>query len=206
MNQTSLFCPQCRQPRLFLQQTPNHILHLLVSVFLCGLWLPVWFLIAVTNDAPFLCSICGTASRRISPAQATSPSAFTVWLSQGNNKRTLAGGSIAAIVIIALLAIFSAYSENKAREKRNVELETANRRAFIQDVRSIYRSSYPDLKAETSGDRSEILLIRHEKIDERFSTVLQSNGSVIMQKIKQKGFKAIHISNGRQDWQIDIHD
>jgi hypothetical protein len=27
----------------------NHVLHLLVSVLLCGLWLPVWLLIAATG-------------------------------------------------------------------------------------------------------------------------------------------------------------
>ena len=27
----------------------NHVLHLLASVFLCGLWLPVWILIAVSG-------------------------------------------------------------------------------------------------------------------------------------------------------------
>ena len=30
-------------------QRVNHVLHLLISVLLCGLWLPVWFLIAVSN-------------------------------------------------------------------------------------------------------------------------------------------------------------
>jgi len=30
-------------------QPVNHVLHLLVSVLLCGLWLPVWLLIAATS-------------------------------------------------------------------------------------------------------------------------------------------------------------
>jgi hypothetical protein len=30
-------------------QRVNHILHLLISLLLCGLWLPVWFLIAVSG-------------------------------------------------------------------------------------------------------------------------------------------------------------
>ncbi|PSR57575.1 hypothetical protein C8259_34405 [Nocardia nova] len=28
---------------------PNHILHLLISFFTCGLWLPVWLLLAMTS-------------------------------------------------------------------------------------------------------------------------------------------------------------
>lgn len=31
-------------------QPVNHILHVLVSIFTLGLWLPIWFLIAVTSD------------------------------------------------------------------------------------------------------------------------------------------------------------
>jgi len=28
---------------------PNHVLHLLLSVFTLGLWIPVWILLAITN-------------------------------------------------------------------------------------------------------------------------------------------------------------
>lgn len=37
----------------------NHTPHILASVFLCGLWLPIWVLIAATYDARFHCSQCG---------------------------------------------------------------------------------------------------------------------------------------------------
>jgi hypothetical protein len=30
-------------------QRVNHVLHLLISIFLCGLWLPVWLVVAVTG-------------------------------------------------------------------------------------------------------------------------------------------------------------
>lgn len=29
----------------------SHILHLLLSVITCGFWIPVWFLVAITNSA-----------------------------------------------------------------------------------------------------------------------------------------------------------
>lgn len=37
---------------LLLQKKPktNHILHLLISVFTAGAWLPAWFLIAAINQ------------------------------------------------------------------------------------------------------------------------------------------------------------
>lgn len=28
---------------------PNHVLHLLLSVITCGLWLPIWMLLTMTN-------------------------------------------------------------------------------------------------------------------------------------------------------------
>lgn len=38
----------------------NHVLHLLVSVFLLGLWLPVWFLLSVfAPDRKVRCLTCG---------------------------------------------------------------------------------------------------------------------------------------------------
>jgi len=31
-------------------QKINHVLHLLISVLLCGLWLPVWLVLAAANQ------------------------------------------------------------------------------------------------------------------------------------------------------------
>jgi hypothetical protein len=59
MNQNSFYCPQCCQPRLFQQQTINHTPHILASVFLCGLWLPIWIISAITDNQPWRCSFCG---------------------------------------------------------------------------------------------------------------------------------------------------
>jgi len=42
-----------------------HVLHLLISVFLCGLWLPVWLahtlIDALAPGEPWRCQNCGTA-------------------------------------------------------------------------------------------------------------------------------------------------
>ena len=45
----------------------NHILHLLLTVFLCGFWLPVWLLVAVTGGekrSVLAVDQCGNISRR----------------------------------------------------------------------------------------------------------------------------------------------
>jgi hypothetical protein len=63
MNQTSFSCPQCRQMRLFQQKTMNHTPHILASVFLCGLWLPIWIIMALNDNEPWRCAFCGFTDR-----------------------------------------------------------------------------------------------------------------------------------------------
>ncbi|HEX9929313.1 MAG TPA: hypothetical protein VGB02_12315 [Pyrinomonadaceae bacterium] len=59
VQQASFFCPICQQQRLFTRQGMNHTPHIIASVFLCGLWLPIWALIALSYNAMFHCSQCG---------------------------------------------------------------------------------------------------------------------------------------------------
>jgi hypothetical protein len=47
------YCQACRRPTM-------HVLHLLITIFLCGLWWPVWLIFAVnTYVGPWVCSQCG---------------------------------------------------------------------------------------------------------------------------------------------------
>ena len=61
-------CPTCRRATMHVRNDSqvNHVLHLLASVFLCGLWLPVWFYLALTRalagGEPWRCQTCGTAA------------------------------------------------------------------------------------------------------------------------------------------------
>jgi hypothetical protein len=55
------WCPNCQRPVLGRRDTPNHILHFLISFFTCGLWVVAWIILAVSaTRAPYRCSICGT--------------------------------------------------------------------------------------------------------------------------------------------------
>jgi ribosomal protein L37AE/L43A len=62
-------CHTCRRATMHVRNEAdvNHVLHLLASVFLCGLWLPVWFLIALhhslTAGAVWRCQNCGSTPR-----------------------------------------------------------------------------------------------------------------------------------------------
>ncbi len=71
MDQTSKFCPVCRKPTLWARPGTNHILHLLLTVLLCGFWLPVWLLASIRIGG-WRCQTCGykgsLASRFLVPA------------------------------------------------------------------------------------------------------------------------------------------
>lgn len=55
----SFFCPRCDAHRLFRAEAPNHVLHLLLTLFLCGAWLPVWILLGLMHGRSWQCTFCG---------------------------------------------------------------------------------------------------------------------------------------------------
>lgn len=55
---TGYFCPQCKTNRMFVVNEPNHVLHALLSLFLCGTWLIVWLIVAAQQRL-CVCSVCG---------------------------------------------------------------------------------------------------------------------------------------------------
>jgi hypothetical protein len=55
-------CDICNRPTVHFRQdySPNHILHLLLSIVSGGLWIPVWILLSVFAPNPDpVCSNCG---------------------------------------------------------------------------------------------------------------------------------------------------
>ena len=51
-------CARCGQQTPHIQQKPNHILHLILSVVTVGLWLPIWLLVGIFRARP-QCMTCG---------------------------------------------------------------------------------------------------------------------------------------------------
>lgn len=60
---TQRYCPTCEKKVRAVMQTPNHILHLLLSIVTGGLWLVVWILVALTPRA-WRCTQCGATNLR----------------------------------------------------------------------------------------------------------------------------------------------
>ena len=56
----SIYCRNCGKQVRAIRQEPNHILHLLITVFTLGFWLPVWFLVIVVGVMTrWRCQECG---------------------------------------------------------------------------------------------------------------------------------------------------
>ena len=55
------FCLRCNQMTLHVHRGASHVLHLLLSVFTLGLWLPIWLVVGIASAAtPPACQTCGS--------------------------------------------------------------------------------------------------------------------------------------------------
>lgn len=52
------YCADEQKLVLAEQQTPNHLLHLALSVLTFGIWVPVWLILCIF-EKPFRCPSCG---------------------------------------------------------------------------------------------------------------------------------------------------
>ena len=53
------YCPHCQRSVLATRNGCNHLIHAIVTIFLCGFWIPIW-MIAWLQVGPFLCPECGS--------------------------------------------------------------------------------------------------------------------------------------------------
>jgi hypothetical protein len=61
------YCRTCTKPTLqiYNEDRCSHILHLLLSVFTAGLWLPIWLCCALSaGRGDPTCTVCGTKNDR----------------------------------------------------------------------------------------------------------------------------------------------
>ena len=55
---TRKFCKQCQSNVLAVRPVPNHILHFLITIFTCGLWVIPWVLMSFKIGG-WKCPNCG---------------------------------------------------------------------------------------------------------------------------------------------------
>jgi len=57
--QASRYCAGCQGNTLAVGTTPNHVLHLVLTVLTIGFWGIVWILITLGKSGGYKCSKCG---------------------------------------------------------------------------------------------------------------------------------------------------
>jgi hypothetical protein len=101
IKQLQLQCPSCDAVMPHNQPAPNHVVHALVSIFLIGLWIPVWILIAIgSGKDPATCVKCGTRRLPTGPAVSLGTVAPAKPTSQ---KQLVVMLAVMAVVVAGLL-------------------------------------------------------------------------------------------------------
>lgn len=59
MKRDGRWCPLCKRDVLAVGESPNHVLHLLLTLVTCGLWGIVWGLVAAGAIGGYRCGKCG---------------------------------------------------------------------------------------------------------------------------------------------------
>jgi len=54
-----MFCEEDMAMVLAERKTPNHVLHLLLSLLTAGLWIPVWLVLTLVAAGAYRCPKCG---------------------------------------------------------------------------------------------------------------------------------------------------
>lgn len=120
VQQASYFCPQCRQKRLFTAQTMNHTPHILATVFLCGLWLPVWILLAAGEKPVYHCSQCGFGGTRyyLANPNLSKQQADNSLLNAGYNNEKFWKLGVSVLVLFLLAGFGSAFCNRQQRSQQ----------------------------------------------------------------------------------------
>lgn len=51
------YCSRCRKHVPAVRKSPNHVLHAIMTLLVCGLWIPIWILAALNQT--YHCPNCG---------------------------------------------------------------------------------------------------------------------------------------------------
>nr|VFJ93331.1 MAG: hypothetical protein BECKH772A_GA0070896_1005510 [Candidatus Kentron sp. H]VFJ94619.1 MAG: hypothetical protein BECKH772B_GA0070898_1006410 [Candidatus Kentron sp. H]VFK00843.1 MAG: hypothetical protein BECKH772C_GA0070978_1005310 [Candidatus Kentron sp. H] len=57
--QASRYCAHCGKNVLATGTTPNHLLHLILSLVTGGLWIVIWILVSIGKIGGYRCTQCG---------------------------------------------------------------------------------------------------------------------------------------------------
>ena len=59
LKNTGKFCGHCQRQVMAQGSTPNHLLHLFLSIITAGLWIIMWIIISIGSTGGWRCTQCG---------------------------------------------------------------------------------------------------------------------------------------------------
>lgn len=214
MKRNSFLCPQCRQMRLFEQEGINHILHLLITIFLCGLWIPVWILMAFSaENNPYRCTFCGygdyykyLANPNLRATEQRNAQIAAQKRASEDNSHFYKIGAIVlgGVIFVCAVILISNWTNSEVttvtqpvKDARYNALES--RRLFATEVQNRYFEKVA-VFVTASGNDNEILTITSPKIDQKYANKFSNDK--IVSEIKAKGFVKIILDNQKNKWEI----
>lgn len=103
------YCDDCDRHVRAEREAFNHLPHALITLFLLGLWLPVWLALALLHDPPYLCPRCG---------DDVEPDRRAGQPRRGDGAKFLAALAVTALVIAGVVLVARSLSDDPpAREE-----------------------------------------------------------------------------------------
>lgn len=96
----SRYCRKCQRQTAAIRSGANHVLHLLLTVFTAGLWLPVWILSSLGGS--WRCQTCGSRT------------------SAGTFAQTAGGFAVFALLVIGAITYFAVHSGGHSPVAREI--------------------------------------------------------------------------------------
>lgn len=234
MNQASFYCPQCQQMKLFQSKPMNHVLHLLASVFLCGLWLPIWALSAMAYTPQWHCSSCGyydgeeylrqpglrqatnlaaqqSARERQARIEARSEMTFGERIADLVDEYKVPLIAVGVIAGSVGLLMIVAVSMDNARTQPTTAARSST--PTVEDAAAAQRQRVSnDVQSNLTKRFSDVsvlaasgtVTIRSQRIDNRFAQEIAKPVNQIHAQLKTAGFVDLIVDNGKSTWKFQL--
>ena len=121
-DQVVVYCKNCKKSTIQIKQRANHVLHLLLSIVTFGIWLIVWFFIALfTSDTP-TCTVCGNEVKNNNSNRQTNKKETE------NNKPELKTKKLSKLkiflIILGVLLVIGVFIPD---DEKNTKLKTTDK-------------------------------------------------------------------------------
>ena len=194
------FCSQCQRYVLARRPGTNHVFHLLMCVFTCGLWVFIWFLAFATKAGGWRCSNCGgmTVAAPSGQGQGMAPTKPAI-----PRALMLLGAGIGALFglafLIGMCSVMKSRSDDKAATIAESKARMADNAVAVERgpwqqppdvavIGEILAGRVKPLGVDKTGDTLEI---------ERYNVPGWSVAQIARKKHSPRAW-SIHVSGGSE--------